>query len=153
MNKTVSDYVHMHKQIEKHKADAEQINNPGQISNLKYLLQWNKQIYLNIFSDTDGGGYSSDRRQSVSSGSVPQIVTSTTNSNNNSSLYTLIFHGFHEDWMEKVGHHTVCKVNILLFDGHIIQNMETLDKKQMILEHNFRFEVTLRKCITVSRES
>ena len=25
--------------------------------------------------------------------------------------------------------------------------METLDKKQMILEHNFRFEVTLRKCI------
>ena len=29
MNQTVSDYVHMHKQIEKHKADAEQINNPG----------------------------------------------------------------------------------------------------------------------------
>ena len=102
MNQTVSDYVHMHKQIEKHKADAEQINNPGQISNLQYLLQQNKQIYLNIFSDTDGGGYSSDRRQSVSSGSVPQIVTSTNNTNNSSSLYTLIFHGFHEDWMEKV---------------------------------------------------
>ena len=29
MNQTVSDYVHMHKQIEKHKSDAEQINNPG----------------------------------------------------------------------------------------------------------------------------
>ena len=29
MNQTVSDYVHMHKQIEKHKADSEQINNPG----------------------------------------------------------------------------------------------------------------------------
>ena len=29
MNQTVSDYVHMHKQIEKHKADAGQINNSG----------------------------------------------------------------------------------------------------------------------------
>ena len=60
-----------------------------------------------------------ERRQSVliNPPSV-NILNNNDLSDSGSSLHTLIFHGLQEDWME--------------------QNMETLDKKQMVLELNFR---------------
>ena len=73
-------------------------------------------------SDTDGSRRNSivDRRQSVIN---PSTGVNILNNNDladtsSSSLHTLIFHGLQEDWMEL--------------------NMETLEKKQMVLELNVR---------------
>ena len=60
-----------------------------------------------------------ERRQSflINPSSV-NILNNNDLSDTGSSLHTLIFHGLPEDWME--------------------HNMETLDKKIMVLELNFR---------------
>ena len=79
------------------------------------------KINPNLTSETDGSRRNSmvERRQSVliNPPSV-NILNNNDLSDSGSSLHTLIFHGLQEDWME--------------------QNMETLDKKQMVLELNFR---------------
>ena len=72
-------------------------------------------------SETDGSRRNSmvERRQSVLTNQPSvNILNNNDLSDSCSSLHTLIFHGLQEDWME--------------------QNMETLDKKQMVLELNFR---------------
>ena len=60
-----------------------------------------------------------DRRQSIiNPSSAVNILNNNDLSDSSSSLHTLIFHGLQEDWMEA--------------------NMETLEKKQMVLEMNVR---------------
>ena len=119
MTKTVSDFLHFQKQIEKYASELE-------LENERYLGKnqnpGNGNYLFNFQSDTDGSRRNSmvDRRQSVIN---PSTGVNILNNNDladtsSSSLHTLIFHGLQEDWMEL--------------------NMETLEKKQMVLELNVR---------------
>ena len=115
MTKTVSDFLHFQKQIEKYASELE-------LENERYLGKnqnpGNGNYLFNFQSDTDGSRRNSmvDRRQSVSGVNI--LNNNDLADTSSSSLHTLIFHGLQEDWMEL--------------------NMETLEKKQMVLELNVR---------------
>ena len=119
MTKTVSDFLHFQKQIEKYASELE-------LENERYLGKnqnpGNGNYLFNFQSDTDGSRRNSmvDRRQSVinPSSGVNILNNNDLADTSSSSLHTLIFHGLQEDWMEL--------------------NMETLEKKQMVLELNVR---------------
>ena len=73
-----------------------------------------------------------DRKNSFS-------ISNTDGSNNNNtesnSFHTLIFHGLKEDWMEKVYVYKFLNSTNL---PQTFQNMESLEKQILILEHNVR---------------
>ena len=84
------------------------------------LIKTKSLIILYSPSDTDGSRRNSivERRQSIIVNQGVNILNNNDLSDTGSSLHTLIFHGLQEDWME--------------------QNMETMEKKQMVLELNVR---------------
>ena len=122
MTKTVSDFLHFQKQIEKYASELELENGKNQNPSTWELF--------NFQSDTDGSRRNSmvDRRQSVSGVNI--LNNNDLADTSSSSLHTLIFHGLQEDWMEL--------------------NMETLEKKQMVLELNVRKVKTTPKIYFIS---